>query len=537
MTGVTLTATLRTGTRTVPPDTVTAVPGAGSAQVTIAGSDRTDVVLERILGPPANPTAVPGGGTVAESGGTAAYRVWLRGDMPSRAVPVSWRVTVPGGDASAEAADFGGALPESASPLEITRAGVDGAIPFTVPVAADDEPEGDERFSVTAATAAANTVTMTATVTTTIADDDVGVGVRPLQPLVPEGEAATFTFTRATGALTGDVTVLYSVTGVEGADFSDPGGGRVAIPSGQSRATIAVAILNDGETEDDETLQLTIDAVQVAGPGAGAIAAAARTAAVRIPRLLVTVALSGPELVEEGAVARFPVMLSLAPAGEPTVAEVALAYTLGADTDSATRGSDYAAPPGGFGTLRIPAGEVSGTIEVPVLRDGVPEAEEVFSLALALARSMGRGAAIRSAATPQRVRIADTADQEARRERRTRALLAATDRAAAHMATDVITARSESQLGTQSDAAGGDTTPLATDALSTALRLTGLSPAGIGGDAAARGTAAGLRFESPNGTRFGVEAGVDFHRRRGDTDTAATTSPIYQFLLTGDLEF
>ena len=450
------------------------------AQIDVAGSDRTDLVLERLRGPSPSAAVVSGGGSVAENGGMATYRVWLRGDMPSRAVPVSWSVAgVSGGGASAAAADFGGALPASGSALQITRAGMAGAMNFAVTVATDDEPEGDERFAVTATTAAAHTVVMSATVTTTIIDDDVGVGVGSAQSSVPEGEAATFTFTRTAGALDRDVTVVYSVAGVEGADFDDPQGGQVVIPSGQSSAAVVLAILDDGVTEDDETLRLTLDDVQVDGPGAGAITAEARTAAVVISQLVITAALSGPEQVQEGAVARFAVALAVEPAGRATTEEVVLAYTLGLSGDSATREADYEAPPGGSGTLRIPTGEVSGTIEVPVLRDRVREGEEEFSLAWVPERSSGGGGAIRFAATRQTVRILDLTDEEeARREQRTRALLAATGRAAAHMATDVITARSESQLDTQSDtdSAGDAATALATDALSTALRLTGLSP-------------------------------------------------------------
>ena len=547
---VSLTGGTATGNpKTDPPDGTSAVVGAvivdtrnpdgtnSHAEVTIRPSDSADgsvvLILERL--DKSGTSIVPGGGAVEETsptdperGGTARYRVRLEGETPSGPVPVSWQVRgVSGGGASAAEADFGGAFPESSQDLVLTAVGVSGAETFDVTVAIDGEPEGDELFAVRATTGAADVV-KPAPVTTTITDDDVGVGVGSAQSFVPEGEAATFTFTRA-GALNRDVTVVYSVSGVESADFDDPQGGQVVIPSGQSSAVVVLAIIEDGVTEDDETLKLTIDEVQVDGPGAGEITAGAESATVVISQLVVTAALSGPEQVQEGAVARFAVSLAVEPAGRATTEEVVLAYTLGLSGDSATREADYEAPPGGSGTLRIPAGEVAGTIEVPVLRDRVREGEEEFSLALVPERSSGGGGAIRFAATRQTVRILDLTDEEeARREQRTRALLAATGRAAAHMATDVITARmsrdtpraqapagahrespgtvaaadgtatlpagvvaaaaasadrevgarSEGQLGTQSDtdSAGDAATALATDALSTALRLTGLSP-------------------------------------------------------------
>ena len=380
-----------------------------SFEFNILPSDNTRLVLERVTGPASNPSVVAGGGTVAENGGTAIYRVRLEGDAPTKDVPVTWSVTgVPGGASSAEAADFGGALPASSTPLKLKKTGTAGAMTFTVTMASDDETEGDERFIVTAMTTAKNIVekSRSATLTTTIDDaDDVSVGVSTAQSFVPEGEAATFTFARAAGSPDVDTTVRYSVAGVQVGDFDDPGGGAIQIPAGQTRASVDLAILADNAVEDDETLQLTIDSVDAGSVPAG-ILTGAETASVVIPRLLVTATLSGPEQVEEGAVARFAVTLALHPAGA-TTGDVVLAYTLGAEGDSATRGVDYEAPPEGLGTLRIPAGELTGTIEVPVLRDAVREAEEIFRLAPAPERSTGGGASLRAAAGQQRVRILD----------------------------------------------------------------------------------------------------------------------------------
>ena len=444
---------------------VVAFPEPRNAQIDVAGSDRTDVVLERLTGSGPNPSVVPGGGTVAEGDGMATYRVMLSGDMPNanRPVEVTWRVEAPaGGGRAADAADFGGALPVSAggTPLRFTAVGVPQE--FAVPVAQDGEVEGDESFAVTAMTSAPNTVVMSATVTTTLLDDDVGVAVRAEQSVVPEGGTATLTFTRS-GRLDVPASVMYSVRGVDPADFRDPLGGRIVLPANAPSASLELAILGDGVEEDDETLEVAVDAVDIPAPGVGV--ASAQIAAVTIPRLEIEIALSGQELVQEGDVARFAVVLSLVPAGTRTFSDVVLAYDLGEGGDSAIRGDDYEPPPDardGAGELRIPTGELAGTIEVPVRRDGVLEAEEIFSLALVPGRSSGGGGTLRVAAGQQRlrVRILDDADQEARREQRTRGMLAVTHRAAAQLAGDVITTRlGRAQRAERSHKAGREGAP------------------------------------------------------------------------------
>ena len=425
-------------------------------------------------------------------------------------------------------------LPESAETLTVTIGGA-GALRPTLSEGASGTlsivtADGTASTASDASASASVIIPARAAVPTpTIADSDVGLALRGAAEFAVEGSTAEFVLTRD-GDLDPAVVVTYVVEGGEGidaADYRDLTGGSVELRRGATEARIRIQILEDDDDEEgEETLRVRVVSTSSddLGPG-GSIEVRPDSAAVRIPQLRIEVTLSGPEQVQEGAVARFAVSLAVEPAGRATTEEVVLAYTLGLSGDSATREADYEAPPGGSGTLRIPAGGVAGTIEVPVLRDRVREGEEEFSLAWVPERSSGGGGAIRFAATRQTVRILDLTDEEeARREQRTRALLAATGRAAAHMATDVITARMsrgdiraeasananrksssdleaadssatlragaqperidreagahESQLSTQSDtdAAGRDTTAFATDALSTALRLTGLSP-------------------------------------------------------------
>ena len=450
----------QTGTVVVP--TVPTVPPSPPtrAQIVVAASDLPNVVLQRLSGP--GGTVVPGGGSVAE-GDTATYGVMLTGGMLNQPVEVTWRVEgSPGAVRSADAADFGGALPASppGTPLRFTAAGARQE--FSVPVGQDSAGEGDEEFQVKALTTAALTGVMSATLTTTLVDDDVvTVAVRAEQSIVPEGETATLIFTRS-GPLDVPATVTYRVRGVDPTDFRDPLGGRIVLPANALSASLALAILVDGVVEGDETLEVVVDAVSIPGLSLGV--ASTQIATVTIPGLQFEIALSGQEVVEEGAVARFTVALSPTPAGQTTSSDVVLGYDLGGGGDSAVRGQDYTPPRDardGAGELRIPAGQLRGVIEVPVLRDGLLEAEEVFSLALAPGpgRSSGGGGSLRVDPDRRRlqVRILDNADQEARREQRTRAMVATTHRAAAQMATDVISNRfGHRNVRAQSSAASAD---------------------------------------------------------------------------------
>ena len=425
-------------------------PARTTAEIVIANSDNNAILLERLTGP--GGTVIAGGGTVAEAeaDGTARYRVSLTGDPLTQPVDVTWRVESTGGAAVAEAADFsGGVLPTSGSmPLSFRQ--LNTPQEFTIKTVQDGELEGDEVFSVTVRTP--NIPPMSAELTTTLLDDEVGVGVSAAQSSVFEGRTARFTF-RRTGPLGVDATVQYTVAGVDPTDYRDPQPtpGTLQIPAGQANATLDLEILDEGDgiEEANEMLQLRIDAVDLSGgSGEGVLIPEAQTAVVMIPRLQITATLTGgDEVVEvpEGAVARFDVELSLVPAGS-TFADVVLGYDLGlAPGDSAIRGDDYDAPAGaadGMGELRLSAGQLTGVIEVPVRRDGLLETEEIFSLALVEERTRTEGGSIRLGAVQERqVRILDNADQEARREQRTRGMLAATNRAAANMATDVITAR------------------------------------------------------------------------------------------------
>ena len=388
----------------------------------------------------------------AVEGASFAFPVTLRGGTPARDITVTYEIT--GSGVSRD--DFVGLTALSGLTATFTRADLvaaaGGGAPLTIDLASRDDGalEGEESFTVslTAVTTAAGAVALAqaaTAATATLADNELEISLTGPAGPIHEGGEAIFSVRRV-GPTASPVTVTYGVSGVDAADFDDPGRGTVTIPAGRASAPLRLAILDDGVDENDETLQVTLSAVSLP-PGVRGTASigANASATARIARLSIAVALSGPETAQEGATARFALALTTTPAGTATTADLVLAYTVGAPGDTATRGVDYTAPAGtgGRGTLRLPAGVLAGTLEVPVLRDGVVEGEEIFAISLDPGRTTGGGGVISFAGSPRlAVRILDgTAAARARREERTRAMLGVVDRAAALLATEIIAPR------------------------------------------------------------------------------------------------
>ena len=443
-------------------------PSIGQGVVSL-GSATTETATIRDDAADTITVALVAQGTTVPEGDNVDLRLTITGGRPTRDVVVGYRISGEPGS-GITAGDFativGGTrmprtsltgLSETFTPTAILASRVAGAAPLELPVLTyqDTTPESAEIFTVTldTVTGVAGEVELPAAADPppriTLVEDDVGILVNTLSETAGEGDTAVFTVTRR-GDLRPEVALTYRVDGdgIDAADYEDLTDteplGTIILERDQASAEIRIRIESNEMSEPDEMLRVTVaEARPPALSAGGTFAILTASAEVRILRLEITVALLGPAEVPEGETAVFAVSLGLEPRRSVTTSEVRIAYTLGApEVDTAQRGDDYQSSPGGQGTLRIPAGSTEGVIEVPVLRDGLLEAVEVFSLALAPGRSSGGGGSIRFAEVRQlAVRILDNADQEARREQRTRAMLAATHRAAAQMATDVISNR------------------------------------------------------------------------------------------------
>ena len=369
---------------------------------------------------------------------SAAFTVRIAGGIPTAPVRVPYTLS---GISAADVAtqSLTGIVEIPANRTEAT---------LVIAAADDAQSEGTETMTVTLGTPTIPTLTgarvrngtTQQTAHRDLLDNDVGVSVRGPGGVVAEGDTAVFLLARG-GSMASPVTVEYQVEGVDADDFRDPGAGQVIIPAGAATATIELSILEEHRGEGDETLRLRLIGARLPPGSTGTVALGVDTAEVAIPGLEIGVALSGPELVQEGNRARFRVLLSPALESRALRSEVVVGYALGHVEDSAQHGEDYRGPLGARGTMRIAAGELVGALEVAVHRDGELEGEEEFSVVLEAERSSSPEGLLRLGTASLRVRIVDGADGEAHRERRTRALLGATHRAATQMATEVIAAR------------------------------------------------------------------------------------------------
>ena len=239
---------------------------------------------------------------------------------------------------------------------------------ISVPVLDDATAEADERFTVELSAPSGATVA-DGTAAATIADDDelpvLAVGDAPP---VYEGETAEFVV-RLSAASGGAVTVAYRTadgTARAGSDYRSAAG-TLRFAPGETRRTIAVAVLDDETSEPRETF-----AAELSAPSGATLADGTGAATIldddEPPELVID---DAPPLAEGGA-AEFVVRLSAASGGAVTVAYRTVDGT-------ATAGSDYTAA---SGTLRFAPGETSRTVSVAVLADERVEGDEQFTAEL-----------------------------------------------------------------------------------------------------------------------------------------------------------
>ena len=101
------------------------------------------------------------------------------------------------------------------------------------------------------------------TVNVTIEDNDELSASVTVPETVTEGETARFTVSLSGGTSTANVVVSYTVGGTAKApgDYTAPSG-SLTIQSGESSGTIPIQTNTDNEIEPDETLVVTLTAVQ-----------------------------------------------------------------------------------------------------------------------------------------------------------------------------------------------------------------------------------------------------------------------------------
>ena len=228
--------------------TITLPPGKPDG-VTVGDASAFVMITDDAL------TATVVGPTEVEEGSEAEYTVTLTGGAAGENEDVT--VTFSTGDSTATAGvDF------SPAGGTVTIPADEGMATFTIQIVDDEEADLGETLvlSVEGETADGDTVRVIPPAPATIVDDDgsVDVSIMAEQPVVPEGQSASFIVELSGTVSNADVTLQYTVGGAPGdtataEDFTAAADPTIAIPAGQMSFTISVAATRDAQDEPDET--------------------------------------------------------------------------------------------------------------------------------------------------------------------------------------------------------------------------------------------------------------------------------------------
>ncbi len=253
-----------------------------------------------------------------------------------------------------------------------------------IPVKNDALIEGDESVIITplAVTAGGDSFTAGAKDTIMIIDDDddnLKVGISTYDRFAGEaGDTAAFRVSVPNGVVASTpITVTYDIDGIaeNGVDLVTLTG-TVVIPPDSNGVFIPVRALDDNLVEGDELLAVQLTGVTSSLPFT--IDTGKDTATVVILdddniNMDIVAGVSGAIAAEPSTPGVFTVGLA---SGKTTSVPVTLTYQV---AGTATTDVDYTAL---SGTVTIPAGSSSATIEVPVLDDDLIEGDETIALTL-----------------------------------------------------------------------------------------------------------------------------------------------------------
>jgi hypothetical protein len=319
---------------------------AASDTVTINDDDLPIVGIQATTPTASELGGMPGVFTVTRNGPTTdpltvSYSVSGTGVPGTNYQPLSGNVTIPAGSATATI---------NVTPIDIGMVGGSFSVVATLSAS-----------SAYWLTAVGPTPAPQTSDTVTIDEDDLPtVMIEATQAHATEsGTTGTFTVSR-NGTTTNPLTVLYTIAGTaaNGTDYQTLVG-NVTIPANQSYTTITVTPINDPAVEQDQTVVLTLAATSQY------VAGSEYTGSVTIfddnpPS--VTVAATANAVEQPAAAGTFTVTRV-----GPTDSSLDVQYTV---SGTAASGTDYSALPG---TVTIPAGQSSATIDVTPLVDSGQE--------------------------------------------------------------------------------------------------------------------------------------------------------------------
>lgn len=308
-----------------------------------------------------------GSSSVAEGAGTANLQVSLSDPSPAN-VTVQYAVT---GGTATDGLDFtlaAGTL--LFAPGDLVRS-------ISANVLEDAEIESvPETVVVTLSDAVGASLSTQVVHTLAINDDDlpvVSIVANDASATEAAGDPGQFTVSR-TGPVVGSLQVNFAIaTGTgraaSGTDFTSIGT-SVTIPDGQASSLIAVAPIQDTGNEGNETVQLTLSANAAYTVGSPSVAT---VTIVDDDRSTVTIVANDPVASEmAGNDGQFTITRTA-----PTSGSLTVNLTI---TGTAANTSDYATI---ASSVSFTAGQVSRTVNVAPVDDGLTEGEELVVLQLA----------------------------------------------------------------------------------------------------------------------------------------------------------
>jgi hypothetical protein len=255
--------------------------------------------------------------------------------------------------------------------LTIPAGELTGVVPVTI--IDDGLPEDDEVFTVALSAPVGAALTSPDTATVTIVDDEVPtVSLSTASLLVAENDGSVVVEAVLSHIHNQDVTVFVASSNgsaVAGLDYVAVQE-QLTIPSGEISESVAVPITDDVIAEGPEDFSVSISNPVNAELGTQTSTIVTITDNEPVP----SIAFSSSEArtAEVAGVIDLTVQISGVSSHDITV------HYATAD-GTAVGGSDYVAV---SDTLTIPAGELTGVLSVTIIDDGLPEDEEVFTVAL-----------------------------------------------------------------------------------------------------------------------------------------------------------
>ena len=240
---------------------------------------------------------------------------------------------------------------------------------FTIPLLADVLHETTEKFNIDLSNPTGGAIIDVERATVTIVDND-DPPTLSINNVTQAEDAGNATFTVTLSEVSGRATkVTYNVpsdTATSGDDFTATSG-ILTIPAGNLTGTIIVPVINDTADEDNETATVTLSS-----PEGATINDGSGTLTITDDDDEPTLSIDDVSFNETTGNGTLTVTLSAISGKDITV-------DYATSNGTATAGSDYSA---GTGTITIPAGSTSTTIDVAVIGDSVDEPNETINVTL-----------------------------------------------------------------------------------------------------------------------------------------------------------